>query len=493
MKKIVTLFSILLLIFTQFSSIAVNAETRSSGGGTVELTKVDAGSNSGGGVGFSTRQITLQGAEFKLVDGSGNVLEENLVTDQNGKLLLSGLPIGKYALIETKAPEGYILDATPIEFEITADNLSQVIQLTKENVKASTTGTVELTKVDAGSNSGGGVNFSARQITLQGAEFKLVDGSGNVLEENLVTDQNGKLLLSGLPIGKYALIETKAPEGYILDATPIEFEITADNLSQVIQLTKENIKKEYLGSVALTKLDETTKKVLQGAIFELQDSTGKMLKANLVTNSEGEILISDLEPGNYQFVETQSPNGYALDRTPVKFTIKENGTNTVQVTKTNKLILGKVVLTKKNSETKEVLKNAVFELQDVNGKTIKSNLITNQKGELSVENLPIGDYQFVEKTAPSGYILDGRPVKFSITKEKTQVYVDAFNEREKPIKEVPKISNSSDTPDKKDQHPDSNNNLPSTGESGSIWWTLLGVVIVFIVILLGYFGFKKKI
>ncbi|WP_368024510.1 SpaA isopeptide-forming pilin-related protein [Enterococcus sp. C57] len=65
----------------------------------------------------------------------GKVLQSVLVTDKNGVIFLKGLANGNYQLIETKAPNGYRLDNTPVVFTIDSD--TTVVNVTKYNVKES--------------------------------------------------------------------------------------------------------------------------------------------------------------------------------------------------------------------------------------------------------------------------------------------------------------------------------------------------------------------
>jgi len=76
----------------------------------------------------------LQGAEFELRDGEGNLVavtlkdevyvidpagtNTTLVSDANGKIYVKGLAAGNYTLTETKAPTGYNPLAKPVEFAI---------------------------------------------------------------------------------------------------------------------------------------------------------------------------------------------------------------------------------------------------------------------------------------------------------------------------------------------------------------------------------------
>ena len=130
----------------------------------------------------------------------------------------------------------------------------------------------------------------------------------------------------------------KAPEGYILDSQPILFNIKNDQ-TEAVQVVAKNIRENH--DVLLKKVDSKTNKTLEGAIFELQDASGKTLQKDLKTDSLGQIIIKGLQPENYQFVETKAPEGYQLDSTPVKFTITKDSTETVKVTKTNDKILEK--------------------------------------------------------------------------------------------------------------------------------------------------------
>ncbi|EPG1318405.1 TPA_asm: peptidoglycan-binding protein [Listeria monocytogenes] len=183
-----------------------------------------------------------------------------------------------------------------------------------------TTGSVELTKTDD----------SSQKNPLEGAEFKLVNGAGTIVQTGLKTNIDGKLTISNLKYDTYQLIETKAPQGYVLDASPVEF--TIDDAHQSLFLSKEN--SAIKGSVSLEKVDHDTQNLLADAEFELQDKDGNTLQPNLKTDKMGKLTVTDLLPGEYQFVETKAPTGYILDATPVKFKISTEALN-VTVTKEN--------------------------------------------------------------------------------------------------------------------------------------------------------------
>ncbi|MBO1142212.1 LPXTG cell wall anchor domain-containing protein [Enterococcus avium] len=346
----------------------------------------------------------LANAKFELENTDNKEVLGTFTTGNDGLLEINNLNPGTYTLTEIESPEGYVLDNTPVSFIIHGTE-NEKIQLEKSNI--STTGSVELTKVDEKTNT-----------ALQGAVFEIRDSNGSIVRSALQTNLEGKILVDGLKSGEYSFVETKAPTGYVLDNTPIKFTIEKDQ-QEVVKVSIKN--KLMPGGVVLSKTDATTGETLQGAVFELQDKDGKALQSGLITDNSGKLAIDGLEPGDYQFVETKAPTGYDLDATPVKFAIEKGQTEAVQVSMTNKLTPGGVVLSKTDAKTGEALQGAVFELQDKDGKTLQSGLVTDESGKLAVDGLEPGEYQLVETQAPTGYDLDATPVTFTIEKGQREV------------------------------------------------------------------------
>jgi len=173
------------------------------------------------------------------------------------------------------------------------------------------------------------------------------------------------------------------------------------------------------GGFQLTKVDSTTNKPLAGAIYELTDSTGKVIMSNLETNSNGQIAIKGLALGSYTLTETKAPTGYQVNSSPINFTIPTDGNLTVGLGQTDVVDTGNVVLTKTDSKLNKLLPGAVFDLLDSSGSILKGNLVTDANGQIGITGLEPGSYSLVETKAPEGYDINPDPIKFEVTSGKT--------------------------------------------------------------------------
>ncbi|MDT2012954.1 MSCRAMM family protein [Carnobacterium divergens] len=320
--------------------------------------------------------------------------------------------------------------------------------------------------------------------SLKGAHFDLYNQSNELIKEDLTTNENGIIMVDNLEIGIYHFIETVPPEGYILDETPIIVEILNSQVEPV-QVVKTN--KKMVGAVQLTKKDNLNEQSLKGAYFNLYNASDELVKEALITDENGLVAVDNLEPGVYQFVETKAPDGYLLDETPVVFEIIASQTEPVQVSKTNKKMLGEVILTKTaDTNNGKKLEGAVFELKDSNGIVLKNQLSTNSQGELTVKDLEPGDYQFVETKAPKGYELDEMPIYFTIATNQTQtIRVNKVNKKSNTVENETSDdkTNSPNLPVDKNQA-NKQNQIPALGESPQSMLAFLGISTLFISIIL---------
>lgn len=144
---------------------------------------------------------------------------------EDGSFSFENIPYGVWLVREIAAPEGYVLSDEIFTVQICENNA--VIELGNLENKP-ITGELELTKKDISDGK-----------LLPGAGFRIKDTDGNVVAEEY-TDENG-LAKFTLRYGKYTYEEFDAPEGYRIDTTPHEFEITEDGQIVKAEMTNEKI------------------------------------------------------------------------------------------------------------------------------------------------------------------------------------------------------------------------------------------------------------
>ena len=186
--------------------------------GKINILKVDS----------ADENIKLPGAVFEVKDFQGTVVD-TITTDENGVGTSKELPYGSYTVAEVSAPSGYELSEE--SKNVTIDSNGETIELTFENTKI--LGKINILKVDSIDES----------IKLSGAEFEIRDLEGNTLD-TIITNEEGVANSIQLPYGSYIVIETKAPEGYVL--SDFSENVTINNENLEILLKVENIKEELL-------------------------------------------------------------------------------------------------------------------------------------------------------------------------------------------------------------------------------------------------------
>ena len=190
---------------------------------------------------YHYEKIKLEGAEFELRANEDIIvggktyykkgeLVTTLITDENGYADLGDmlLPLGKYVLKETKSSNGNVVDPKTYEFELKYEDQYTKIVYKKFNLHNEyPKGELEFTKTDI---AGDPLPHTKIEIYTEN-DVKIFEG---------VTDENGKIVIKDLPVGKFYILEKEAPEGYILNDEKQWFEIKEDG--EIVKSTMVNEK-----------------------------------------------------------------------------------------------------------------------------------------------------------------------------------------------------------------------------------------------------------
>lgn len=176
---------------------------------------------------------SLSGAEFNIINADKKVVD-SVITDDTGKARSIQLALGEYQVIETKAPDGYVIDSTPHPIEL-IENDEGIVQLEVENKK------IENPLVET-------IDIEIHKLNEDGeyladAEFDVINSSNQIVQ-SVITDEHGIAVISSLPKGIYEIVETKAPDGYVLSSEI--YEVTADLSGEkyVVEVVNQKEKQE---------------------------------------------------------------------------------------------------------------------------------------------------------------------------------------------------------------------------------------------------------
>lgn len=452
-----------------------------------------------------------KGAEFQVyLKSSGSYTKakeserDTLICDEYGFAETKDLPYGTYTVHQTKGWNGTEFIA---DFDVFISENNKTYKYLINN--ASLESYVKIVKVDS---------ETGKQIPYAGAGFQIYDPNDKLVTmtytypevttiDTFYTNSDGYLITpETLPYGKgYSVVEVQAPYGYILDSTPVYFDITAENTSEengVTIVKTENKNTPQKGTITVEKTGEIFSNVtaigggytdengndvvlptiyqpeysasgLAGAVFEIYadenittpDGTVRYTKDTLVdaitTGEKGTATSKQLYLGKYRVVEKTAPNGFVLNRTVNHIALTYAGQNE-KVTNTSTSFTNdrqkvEIDLTKILEQDEkfnignngEIL-NVSFglytdeDLKASNGTVIPENglieIVTcDEKGKATFKtDLPIGKYYVKEISTGNHYILSDKkyPIVFEYAGQDTATVHISVNDGEPIINSI---------------------------------------------------------
>ena len=454
----------------------------------IKVVKVDAETD---------KTIPYAGAGFQIYDPAGNKVSmtftyptpttiDTFYTDADGQLVTpEKLEYGKgYSLVEVQAPYGYVLDSTPVSFDVTEENSTQeggitLIKVDKPNMAQKGTISIEKTgEVFFGVNVSGeedkdviyqpvytvkGLAGAVYEITAD-EDIITPDGTlryhkGDVVD-TVTTDEDGFAKSKELYLGKYTVVEIKAPNGMVINNEKHSVELTYAGQDVAVTETATSFYNERQKvKISLEKILEQNETFGVGKNDEIKNiGFGLYAKEDIVSSSGTVILAdglieiitldengvatanTDLPFGSYYVKEIATDEHYILSDTQYPFTFEYAGqdTETVEIKINggkpieNKLIYGSVS-GKKIDENGEALNGALIGIFKANEIVFTREhalmtAVSQKDGSFSFAKVPYGNWIVREIEAPTGFVLDDTSYEVNISENEQVVEIEITNE-----------------------------------------------------------------
>ena len=430
---------------------------------------------------FIYKEQYLSGAEFEVraaedictpdhqKDADGNrivlyakdTLVTTITTGESGKAVAKDLPLGRYYVVETKAPEGFVLNPEPVKVALTYQDQDTPIveaEAIVGNDRQKVSISVEKQDEENGRVLSGAVFGIYNKKDIQ-ANGKVLVKADTLLQE-MTSDENGMATCTlDLPFGEYYVKELKVPEGFVSSDEVLEF--VAEYQGQETKIVSlQAVKKNEPTTAEFTKSDLTTGVELEGARLRVMDKDGNVIDEWTSEKDKPHVIKRLVVGETYTLHEEFAPYGY-LKATDVTFTIKDTA-EVQKVEMKDEVPKGLLIINKKGEFLEKItlldnvkgtvehffeyitgnLSEVTFEVyaaEDIKAADgvsadhykkdeLVGTITTDEKGIAKMEDLPVGKYYVKEVKTAHGFVLDGEPRFVDLTYRDQDTPVVTFDE-----------------------------------------------------------------
>ena len=347
-------------------------------------------------------KISLEGVIFALFDENKNYIKE-ATTDKDGKAIFNNLSKGKYFIKEVSNDKKFVLDDNYYEANLKVNENNRIIDIFLELENKLKKGDLKIKKID----------FDTK-TPIKDTEFIIMKDDKIIYQGR--TNVDGIIELNDLVYGIYKIKEVIASNGYLLNEMIYEVKIDDENKDVYIEIENE-LKK---GDLKIKKIDFDTKTPIKDTEFIITKDEKIIYQGK--TNADGIIELNNLVYGIYKIKEVIASNGYLLNEMIYEVKIDDENKD-VYIEIENELKKGKLVIRKLDSSNGNVISNVEFVI--MKDKEVIYEGVTNEYGEIEIDNLPLGIYIIKEVRASNGYILNEDEIEVSLDSEVK--YIEIFN------------------------------------------------------------------
>ena len=264
--------------------------------------------------------------------------------------------------------------------------------------------------------------------TLSGARYRITNNLDSSIEY-VTTGADGSIKSKAYLHGTVLTItEVNAPNHYVLNSTSQTITIEA-NMTKAVTFTN-NLAKGIIrvdkSALRNAKDMPTTSYTLTGNVFFIYNANGQHVDT-LTTNANGKAESKRLDIGKYTVKEITASTGFLINPKVYEVEIKYEGQNVpltyADFDAINTEQMGSATLYKRDTKTdttpqgKATFAGAVFQLErkEIDGSWKKiGEYTTGTDGSITVNDLYLATYRWIELKAPTGYVFDDTPVTFEL-------------------------------------------------------------------------------